>query len=603
MAKHTRKRQKTTKLTHEPAQPAPLGAQTALTDEASKDDEERRLESMLFGVPFVPSGKHSKEVVIASDDDADMDAGEGGKELENLLDSDLFFVDDSVIPTTNPVSTLDDPLDISDEEGEDANAEADPEPPSTDIIPETLAENDTDPPAPADLFTKSRKAPAWTDPDDSTVQVSLASNNRLRKLRDAPSEDVVAGREYERRLRRQFEKINPTPEWATNARKKMRKRRRASGAASASGTDGEDDAMDIVPDLLSSTAGISGSRKTKTISQGTLSIERLRDANQSAPAEGEIKSLQFHPSPHVPVLLTASADRRLRLFHIDGLTNPHARTLHVPSLPISNAVFHPNGSSVLMTGPRPFYYTYDLQSGASHRSPRGLWGTTFSNANQDASMEVSAFSPTGDILAVAGRRGHIHLVDWRSGAAQVVGGLKANATVRSLWWSRAGGGELLSMGEDSQVYIWDVGQRKCVKRWQDDGGFGSRGVSGDKSGRYLTIGSTTGLVNVYSANAVVSSGEPKPKPLKTIGNLVTNISTMSFNHDSQLLALASNVKKDQMRTIHLPSLTAFGNWPTTSTPLGHVTAVDFSTDSQYAVIGNNRGRVLLYHLRDFGEFQ
>ena len=152
-------------------------------------------------------------------------------------------------------------------------------------------------------------------------------------------------------------------------------------------------------------------------------------------------------------------------------------------------MFHPSGSSVLLTGPRPFYYTYDLQSGASHRSPRGLWGTTF-GANQDASMDICAFSPTGDVLAVAGRRGHIHLVDWRSGAAQVVAGLKANAAIRSLWWSRGGQGpgELLSLTEDSQVYVWDVGQRKCVKRWQDEGGFGSRIMGGDQRGGYLAIG-------------------------------------------------------------------------------------------------------------------
>lgn len=52
--------------------------------------------------------------------------------------------------------------------------------------------------------------------------------------------------------------------------------------------------------------------------------------------------------------------------------------------------------------------------------------------------------------------------------------------------------------------------------------------------------------------------------------------------------------------IHLPSLTAFGNWPTSSTPLGHVTAVDFSARSEYVAIGNTRGRVLLYHLKDYG---
>ena len=51
MGKHSRKRQRT-----DDAAP-PLGAQFALADDASKDDEERRLESLLFGKPYVPRGE------------------------------------------------------------------------------------------------------------------------------------------------------------------------------------------------------------------------------------------------------------------------------------------------------------------------------------------------------------------------------------------------------------------------------------------------------------------------------------------------------------------------------------------------------------------
>ncbi|KAH7884117.1 WD40-repeat-containing domain protein [Phlebopus sp. FC_14] len=600
MVKQPRKRQKTSK--EEKLQP--LGSHTSI-DDTSKDDEERRLESMLFGVSYVPSEKskggttNDADAALISDEDA---VGMPLNELENMLDSDLFFIDDNAGASSNTATTLDETF-ISFDEGDEAET-ADQEEAHTQENAATSdavdAEQDPAASSASGLRSGARKAPAWTDPDDANVQVSLTSNNRLRKLRDAPSEEIVGGREYERRLRRQFERINPTPEWASKARKKLRssKRRRSS----VSGSEPDDDVEDALPDILASTGGISTGKKTGVLTQGVISIERLRDANQAAPAEGEIKSLQFHPSPQIPVLLTASTDRRLRLFHVDGLTNPHAQTLHIPSLPLTNAVFHPSGSSILMTGPRPFYYTYDIQSGTSHRSPRGLWGTTFSSANRDGGMEICAFSPTGDFLAVAGRRGYIHLVDWRSGTAQVITSLKANAAVRSLWWSRtAEGGALMSLTEDSKVYVWDVGQRKCVKRWQDEGGFGSRIMGGDQRGSYLAIGSNTGLVNVYSADSTVTRDASQPKPLKTIGNLTTNISCLRYNHDSQLMAIASNVKKDQLRLIHLPSLTAFSNWPTTSTPLGHVTSMDFSTGSEYLAIGNNRGRVLLYHPREFGQ--
>ena len=73
-------------------------------------------------------------------------------------------------------------------------------------------------PLPLQRHTSS-KGPAWTNSDDAAVQISLASNKRLRKLRDTASEDSVGGRDYKRRLRRQSEKLNPAPEWASSAKK------------------------------------------------------------------------------------------------------------------------------------------------------------------------------------------------------------------------------------------------------------------------------------------------------------------------------------------------------------------------------------------------
>ena len=130
---------------------------------------------------------------------------------------------------------------------------------------------------------------------------SVPCLGRLRKLLEGPEENSVGGREYERRLRKHYEKINPTPEWASNARKKAAKRKRRTGSSS-----GEEEEEFVY--LLSSTNGLLvDSNSTKRprllpLPHGTLSIERLRDANQGAPSEGEIKAVRFHSSPNVPVL-------------------------------------------------------------------------------------------------------------------------------------------------------------------------------------------------------------------------------------------------------------------------------------------------------------
>ena len=167
---------------------------------------------------------------------------------------------------------------------------------------------------------------AWIDPSEvePTALVSLLSGpTRLRKLRQGEDEDIITGKDYETRLRAQFERVNPEPAWAKKARGSKRKNMTWDENDEDDGT-GEDEEEENVNDIISSTAGILGD-KTKmkkrgavVIPSGTLSIERVRDANQSVQdsGSGEIRVLEFHPKPDVPVLCVATADRRVRLFNV-----------------------------------------------------------------------------------------------------------------------------------------------------------------------------------------------------------------------------------------------------------------------------------------------
>jgi hypothetical protein len=85
MGKHARKKQKTGKRGQDDSQP--LGSHSALTHVAEKDDEERRLESLLFGVPFVPSAKEGENLLVLSDDEETPEDDE--RELENMADVDV----------------------------------------------------------------------------------------------------------------------------------------------------------------------------------------------------------------------------------------------------------------------------------------------------------------------------------------------------------------------------------------------------------------------------------------------------------------------------------------------------------------------------------
>ena len=199
------------------------------------------------------------------------------------------------------------------EDPQDSQTSGDEEQSEGSSISDEPCEGGEAPSAPPHL-PKSRKAPAWTDPDDASLEISLASSARLRKLRDAPEEDAVKGPEYERRLRRQFVKMNPTPEWATAAAAR-RKRRRTEVDVDAH-ADADVNVLDGLDALVTSSGGILGHKRRARLEPGVLAIERLRDANQAAQAEGEVTAAQFHPSPQLSMLLVASSDRRIRLFNV-----------------------------------------------------------------------------------------------------------------------------------------------------------------------------------------------------------------------------------------------------------------------------------------------
>ncbi|ESK97867.1 cgi-48 family protein [Moniliophthora roreri MCA 2997] len=580
MVKHARKKQK---LTQE------HGEDVALND-ANKDDEERMLESILFGTKF--SGK-----AVGLEDKENDIVGDGGKEFGNLLDQDLFFVDDGELPQSDEQHASSSSSSSSASESESDSGSS-----SSSSVPKKESLKKT---------ARKHKASAWVDPSDPTT-ISLSSK-RLRKLRDAPHEEELQGREYESRLRRQFERINPEPEWAAQARNKIEKKVAWADDADEDGASGAGEGPDV-QHLLSSSSGVLRSKKSKRALQaGTIDITRLRDANQEAQqaACGEIKSLAFHPSPMVPVLAVGSKDRRVRLYNIDGHLSPLLQTVHIPSLPLtsqSSVQFHPGGTQILLTGSRPFFYVYDLQSGALSGGAgrkRGRNQNQNGSGSGSGSMDISSFSPTGELLGVAGRGGYVHLVDWKA---------SGTSGVKGLWWvppsvlpSEEGGDartHLAVLTGDSEIYIWDVAERRCVRKWRDEGGFrgAARVLAGSAapSRGLLGIGSTSGLVNMYESSACASlEVQKQPKPVKTLENLTTPISSMRFNPDGQLLAVASREKKDALKLFHTPSLTTYANWPTSGTPLGHVTSIDFSAGSEYMAIGNSKGRVLLFSLKDY----
>ncbi len=223
-----------------------------------KDAEEEDLERLVFGdTSSFKQGIAGFSLAQTSDAIGDnlSDERDEGADYEDMADQDLFFID------SGPVSAP--PGSLVVKKIEDTEAEGDP--------------------------------PAWVDSDDERLVVSLASVPQLRKLRETAEDDMVNGQEYMLRLRKQYEKLYPTPEWAIYATGKAKRKRRhttedsASDEGSASDMDVDEEDLSTQPlarllkdaDILSQISRRPAKRRK--LQAGTVDIQRLKDVAKAGP--------------------------------------------------------------------------------------------------------------------------------------------------------------------------------------------------------------------------------------------------------------------------------------------------------------------------------
>ncbi|KAF2495663.1 U3 small nucleolar RNA-associated protein [Lophium mytilinum] len=564
-----------------------------------KDATEEALERAVFGdaVGF-REGLRS----FAADERGGLDDEDGqdnGMELERLADADLFFVDSGPAPA--PAG------------GESSDSED------------------------GEFRGKHREQPAWEDSDDERISVSLASVPRLRKLRKTEEEDVINGREYVKRLRKQYERLHPTPDWARTAMVKKRRRSDAAGSdtdSSADEMDVDEDAISVQPlakllqdaDMLTRGSN-SGSNKRRKLQPEVLDIQRMKDVSGALPSA--ITSLSFHPT--LPLLLSSGPASTLYLHHIHPHPpnpNPLLTSLHIKRNPLTTTAFHPTDSRVFLSARRRYFHIWNLTTGLVEKVTR-----VYGHQDEQRSMEDFSLSPNGQYMALKGtaRKGggvvnflNAYTLQWIAQCR--VDGLGGIADFA--WWGDGRGITIAS--KNGEVSEWNVEEKRLVGRWVDDGAVGTTTIAlGGKSGRdgwiggdrWVAIGSSSGIVNIYDRRAwsanrkkqssdsddeeevVVNGGIPKaPVPTRVLDHLTTPTSHLAFSPDGQLLAMSSRWKNNALRLVHLPSCTVYRNWPTDKTPLGRITAIAWGkADREEALaflsVANEQGKIKLWEVR------
>ncbi|OJJ43292.1 hypothetical protein ASPZODRAFT_74854 [Penicilliopsis zonata CBS 506.65] len=572
-------------------------------DVPEKDDAEKRLEELLFGAEdgfhealkghqsgaLVPFGQSDDEGRFG---EGDSEAGDGDDDLENVPDADLFFLDSGEAPTTTDLIEVHaTPSDAEDEEDE--------------------------------------VAAVWHDSDDERLTISLASKQRLRKLRVAESEDLVSGKEYIRRLRRQYLRLHPVPEWANPESINKRRKRADQGeddsdasVADDMDTDEDDTELSAQPlaKLLQSATeltkleDVTRTGTKRKLRREVLDIQRLKDVGGNQPSS--IDSLTFHPS--YPLLLSSGPAATLFIHHISPSApapNPLLTSLHIRRTPIHTSTFAPpTGNKIFASGRRRYFHIWDLDTGKVDKI-----NGTGDRKEEQKSMERFKLSPCGRYIGLVGTArkggGLINILD--SGTAQWIAQVRVDGrggVADFAWWSDGEGMTVAS--KNGEITEYDCRVRRVIARWVDEGAVGTTVISlGGRSGRsqlggdrWVAVGSSSGVVNVYDrrewaeARAAPASsdaaGIPRnPKPVRALDQLTTPISHLVFSPDGQFFAMASRWKRDAMRLVHLPSCTVYRNWPTSNTPLGRISSVAISPNSDHLAVANEQGRIRLWEIR------
>jgi len=445
------------------------------------------------------------------------------------------------------------------------------------LIPSPLPETEEEDSFVVDKGGEAEVAkPAWKDADDDKFTVNIEHESRLRKLRTTQQEKTITGTEYTQRLRTKFEALSQNTEWA---KLPTAKRARVGG-------DEDSDGEDPLDAVLQSTGALLAS--PTELQPQNLSVTRVRDANVRDPCEAVVQSIGWHPNGKL--LMTAGQDKTIRLFEIDGEHNPKAQAVFLNDLPILQASFTPDGSQIIASGRRKYFYTFDLNQGAAHKVP-GIKGRA------EKSLENFILSPDGNNITFFGNDGTLLMVDMRS--KNWIANLKMNGSLRAADYS-GDSLDLYSFGGEGQVYLWDVRTRRCRQKFFDEGCVQGTSLAVAKSTvgpQYLAAGSNSGVVNLYDR---ANLHDARPSPLKPLSSITVPVDCMTFSHDSQLFAWSASCKKQCLRVAHVASRTIYSNWPTGKTPLGHVSCLAFSPNSGYLAVGNHKGRVLLYRLNHFG---
>ncbi|CAF1048663.1 unnamed protein product [Brachionus calyciflorus] len=450
------------------------------------------------------------------------------------------------------------------------------------------------------LASHFERKPAWNDDADNEIvdldQFNQFSNGHNKKT------DQITSSQVEESLKARYKKFYGTPVWADLEFNKTKKNNQNDRRKIESEIDSEEE--EYVEDEIFHHTGTLLADKTKfkgPIPKGLIDIKVCTDANYEEPSQSRLKSVEFHPTARV--LLTAGLDQKLKLFQIDGKKNPKIQSIFVEKFPILSAHFTRNGEEIIMGSRHKNFYYYDMIAGKMVTVvPPVKAIDEYQKRSISSNFEIS---PNNSVCAFIGTQGQIHLFSVKS--KEWIDTLKINGECNCIAFS-SDSRYIFAFGDDKDVNIFDMNDRghRCFQKFSDFGCLSGTALAVSENSQFLATGCKSGVVNLYNLNELtLNSPNKNPKPLKSFLNLTTPCTGLKFNSTSELLATCSSHAENAFKIIHTSSLSIMQNFPIQNqdrsvfTPMRIPQCFDFSLNSCYLAIGNQKGNALLYRLKHY----
>jgi U3 small nucleolar RNA-associated protein 18 len=420
-------------------------------------------------------------------------------------------------------------------------------------------------------------APLWEDPDDEAAQVDLSQEARLRKVMRKSGKNVVDGKEYQDLMKDQvMGRLNGLQfiRWADTDKELTPEQI----AAKEKGLD----------TLLAS----SQLQKTSDMPLDMLLIKKACENSHQDKLASVVQTLHCHPDNDA-VFLAAGFDKTVKVFNVkfnnqhEVFELPVAKTVFMKDFPVRRARFA-GGDNLVLSSIHQSLAFYNLQTEKTILLP-----SLFSHKGLDRkAAAVAGFevSPGGELIAAfsANNVGNLSMVSNKT--KQALFELTMNEGCVDVCFGR-NSHELVTAGDRGFVYIWDLRKRGIVNKFKDHGSQTTSALAANSA--WLFTGSKAGYVNLYSFETGFGA---KPDPIKKFDNLTTEITQIRISPDGSKALFSSKWQKNSLRMADLNSKTIFKNWPNFKTNLGIISQAAFSCDNSYVVLGNDKGKVIVYRL-------